>query len=170
MPYLYDLPDWPQFTWDRSVKALLLEAARRQGVLQGCLREIGFSVALAHAALPVLVEDAVQTSAIEGETLNVNSVRSSVARRLGIESSVNRRDDRDIDGLVEMLVDSTQNRAKPLTAERLYGWHAGMFADRATGFDSITVGAWRVDPVVVVSGAIGRQKTHYEAPATNLAD
>ncbi len=116
---------------------LLVSVARKQAFLQGRLREVGFSAAIDMATVDVTTDDAVQTSAIEGETLNVNSVKSSVGRRLGIETGLRAPEDKSVTGLVDMLVDATRNCREPLTAERLCGWHAGLFPEGTSGLETI---------------------------------
>src|SRR5690606_9421945 len=117
--------------------------------------------------MAALTEDVVQTSAIEGETLNVASVRSSIARRLGVDTGALIPPDRHVDGIVDMILDATSNATAPLSTERLFGWHAALFPTGYSGINAIKIGHWRDDstgPMQVVSGSIGREKVHFEAP------
>jgi len=158
---------WPTFTWDRGqLLDRLAEAARRQGRLLGKMQNV-LQPLSDEARLHTLSEDALRTSEIEGEMLDPVSVRSSIARRLGVSYAGTDRRDRQIEGLVDMLLDATQNWRQPLTFERLFAWHAALFPTGYSGLHKITVGAWRRDeagPMQVVSGPIGQEKVHYEAP------
>jgi Fic family protein len=163
--YIWQRPEWPKFTWDDArLLAPLGECRLLQGKLLTKVSTLGLS--LGHEAeAEILVEEAIKTSAIEGEQLDVRSVRSSVARRLGLPSAglpVDRR----IDDLVSVLLDATQNFEKPLTPERLWGWQAALFPSGYSGMHKIRVGGWResAEPMRVVSGPIGREKIHFEAP------
>lgn len=166
--YIHQLPHWPKFTWDRDGIANLLAATRsRQGRLLGRMEAMGFKLQ-AEANLQTLTLDVIKSSEIEGELLDANQVRSSIARKLGMEIAGLVPTDRHTDGVVEMLLDATQQSEQPLTAERLYGWHAALFPTGRSGTHKITVGAWRdnkkEDPMQVVSGALGKEKVHFEAP------
>ncbi|TAL90234.1 MAG: Fic family protein [Candidimonas sp.] len=165
--YAWQSPQWPNWQYDLAALAEPLAAvSRAQGILLGRLADVG--VALQdQAGLAALTEEVVQTSAIEGEELNVASVRSSVARRLGVNIGAVAPVDRHIEGVVEMVLDATANAQKSVTTERLFGWHAALFPTGYSGISRIKVGAWRDDvsgPMQVVSGPIGRQRVHYEAP------
>lgn len=165
MTYIWQLKNWPQLTW-KSDKLLsqLSQARLYQGDLLGRVRRLGFKLG-EEAHVDVLTEEAIQTSAIEGEKLNPQAVRSSVARHLGLPSVGWGSSTRSVDGLVEVLLDATQNYEKPLTAQRLQGWQAALFPTGHSGFHKIRVGQWRgKEPMRVVSGPVGREKVHFEAP------
>lgn len=168
MNYIYERPDWPKYTWDQEKLAPKLAAVRhRQGRLIGRMEAIGFSLRK-EAVLQILTLDVLKSSEIEGEVLNPEQVRSSIARRLGMDIAGAIPADRHVEGVVEMMLDATQNFDKPLTAERLFGWHAALFPTGRSGLHKIIVGAWRDDstgPMQVVSGPIGHEKVHFEAPA-----
>src|ERR1700736_164946 len=165
--YIWEQPDWPDLTWDSGhLTALLGQASREQGRLLGRMQDLGFDLRR-EAQLNTLTEDVVRSSEIEGEKLDSDQVRSSIARRLGMDVGGLVPADRDVEGVVEMMLDATTNYAQPLTADRLFGWHAALFPTGRIGLQKITVGNWRDDsggPMQVVSGPIGRQKVHYEAP------
>ncbi|NYT22260.1 Fic family protein [Alcaligenaceae bacterium] len=165
--YIWQSPHWPDWRYDLAALAEPLAAvSRAQGLLLGRLADVGISLR-DEASLAALTEDVVQTSAIEGETLNVASVRSSVARRLGVDIGALAPADRHVDGIVDMVMDATSNAMAPLTSERLFGWHAALFPTGYSGISTINVGNWRNDatgPMQVVSGSIGREKVHFEAP------
>jgi Fic family protein len=165
--YLWQQDSWPDLTWDSGrLTALLGQASREQGRLLGRMQDLGLDLRR-EAQLSTLTEDVVRSSEIEGEKLDSDQVRSSIARRLGMDVGGLVPADRDVEGVVEMLLDATTNYTQPLTADRLFGWHAVLFPTRRSGLQKITVGKWRDDsggPMQVVSGPIGRQKVHYEAP------
>lgn len=165
--YIHERDDWPDFTWDEvEVSALLAETRYKQGLLLGRMASLGFKLK-EEAALLVLTKDAVNTAGIEGEVLDPRSVRSSIAKRLGIEDAGASPSDRHVDGLVEVLIDATRNYDAPLSVDRLFGWHAALFPTGRSGMRRITVGDWRKDekgPMQVVSGPIRREKVHFEAP------
>jgi len=171
--YIHELADWPRLTWnDGRLSALLADVRHRQGRLLGRMEELGFPVRL-EAQLLTLTADVVKSSAIEGEKLDVEEVRSSIARRLGLEYAGAAVANRDVDGIVEMMLDATQNFAQPLSVDRLFGWHAALFPNGRSGMQKITVGAWRpveVGAMQVVSGPIGREKVHFEAPSAERLD
>ena len=171
--YIHQRPDWPKFRWDRNSLAEQLTSVRhRQGRLIGRMEGLGFPLQ-SEALLQTLTQDVLKSSEIEGEILDQDQVRSSLARRLGIDIGALAPADRHVDGVVEMMLDATQNYDKPLTAERLFGWHAAMFPTGRSGMTRIKVGAWRDDKsgaMQVVSGPIGRQRVHYEAPAAARLD
>lgn len=170
--YIWQDDAWPGFTWDAArLLAPLGEARHKQGRLLGQMKRLGFDLQR-EAELRATVEDVVKTSEIEGETLDLASVRSSVARRLGLPDAGTAAPDRQVEGVVEMMLDAMHNHAVPLTAERLFGWHAALFPTGYSGLTRISVGMWRTDsegPMQVVSGPIGRQKVHYEAPPASQA-
>ncbi|WP_366556713.1 Fic family protein [Aquibaculum sediminis] len=170
MAYIHEQPDWPHFTWDSTALSPRLSDLRfRQGEILGRMRALGF----AHrqeANLGTLTDDVVKSSAIEGEALNAEEVRSSIARHLGIEAGGLVPSSRAVDGIVEMLLDATRNFAQPLTQERLFAWHAALFPVGRSGLRRITVGAWRPETagaMQVVSGPPGREKIHFEAPSAD---
>ena len=166
-PYIHEHPDWPKFRWDEGHLAVPLAAARHlQGRLVGQMEALGFTVR-EEAVLRTLTEDVVKSSEIEGEKLDADQVRSSVARRLGIDIGGLQPSDRYVEGVVEMMLDATQHYDQPLTAERLFGWHSSLFPTGRSGMHLITVGQWRDDrtaPMQVVSGPVGRERVHFEAP------
>ena len=168
MNYIHERPDWPKYTWDQEKLAPKLAAVRhRQGRLIGRMEAIGFPLRK-EAELQTLTLDVLKSSEIEGEVLSPEQVRSSIARRLGMDIAGAIPADRHVEGVVEMMLDATQNFDKPLTAERLFGWHAALFPTGRSGLHKIIVGAWRDDskgPMQVVSGPIGHEKVHFEAPA-----
>jgi Fic family protein len=165
--WIWQQPDWPAWRYDLAALANpLAEASRAQGRLLGCLAEVGLPLR-AEATLAALTEEVVTSSAIEGERLDTASVRSSLARRLGIEIGALAPVDRHAEGVVEMVLDATTHCEAPLTREQLCAWHAALFPTGRSGLFPIRVGAWRDDargPMQVVSGPIGRQRVHFEAP------
>ena len=172
--YLWQHPDWPIWRYDLHALATpLANVSQAQGRLLGRLADVGWGTQ-AQAQLIALTNDVLKTSEIEGERLDLASVRSSVARRLGVDIGALAPADRHIDGVVDMALDATTHCTTPLTAERLLGWHAALFPTGYSGLSRIRVGAWRDDaqgPMQVVSGPMHRQKVHYEAPpATRLPD
>jgi Fic family protein len=171
--YIHQLPGWPKFEWTSDQLARQLAAVRHgQGRLFGQMQALGFSLRQ-EATLETLTEDVLKSSEIEGETLDREQVRSSIARRLGIEAGALLPADRHVEGVVEMMLDATQKFSEPLTDERLFGWHAALFPTGRSGMARIVVGAWRDDktgPMQVVSGAYGKEHVHYEAPAANRLD
>jgi Fic family protein len=168
---IHQLADWPRFTWDSEVVAGTLSKVRlHQGLLLGKLQGYGFSSRW-EATLKVLTEETIKSSAIEGIVLNPENIRSSLARRLGLDvAGLKEHADRNVEGVVEMMLDATQKYDQPLTAERLFDWHAGLFPGVRRSLDKIRVGAWRQDPMQVVSGPSGREKVHHEAPAADLVE
>lgn len=168
MSYIHALERWPKFEWNSQNLEEQLSAVRhRQGRLLGRMEAIGFELR-AEAVLQTLTEDVLKSSEIEGEILDKEQVRSSIARRLGMDIGALAPVDRDVEGVVEMMLDATQNYRTPLTDERLFAWHAALFPTGRSGMTKISVGAWRDEasgPMQVVSGPMGREKVHYEAPA-----
>src|SRR6202789_3805571 len=143
--YIWEQPDWPDLTWDSAhLAALLGRASREQGRLLGRMQDLGFDLRR-EAQLNTLTEDVVRTSEIEGEKLDSGQVRSSIARRLGMDAGGLVAVDRDVEGVVEMMLDATTNYTQPLTADRLYGWHAALFPTGRSGLHKIGVGKWRDD-------------------------
>ncbi len=171
--YIYQLDDWPGFRWRaEQLTEALAAVSRKQGRLSGRMEALGFQ-RRAEATLETLTEDVLTSSEIEGEILNKDQVRSSIAQRLGMDIGALAPADRDVDGVVEMMLDATQRFAEPLTAERLWGWHAALFPTGRSGMTKIIVGAWRDEnsgPMQVVSGPYGRERIHYEAPSHDRLD
>jgi len=164
MRYLYIHKDWPHFRWDAGRLVPYLSAVRfQQGRLLGKMQDLGYQLK-EEATLAALTEETVESSAIEGEELNPESVRSSLARRMGLEAAGTRPVDRNVEGIVEMMLDATQKYASPLTVERLFGWHTAHFPTGRSGMKKITTGTWRTGGMEVVSGPIGKEKVHFEAP------
>jgi Fic family protein len=165
--YIHELKDWPAFHWDQKhIADLLALVSRNQGRLLGRMETLGFQLR-AEAVLQTLTDDVLKSSEIEGEFLDKDQVRSSVARRLGLDVGGLESVDRNVEGVVEMMLDATQNYDKRLTKSRLFAWHSSLFPTGRSGMSKITVGAWRTDksgPTQVVSGPIGRERVHYEAP------
>lgn len=171
--YIHELPDWPHFQWDEKRLAVKVTAVRyRQGRMLGALEMLGIKLR-EEAILRTLTEEVVKSSEIEGEILDREQVRSSLARRLGIDVGALKPADRDVEGVVDMILDATRDYRKPLTAERLFGWHAALFPTGYSGLHKIAVGKWRTEEagaMRVVSGAIGRERTHFEAPEAKRLD
>lgn len=165
--YIHERRDWPEFRLDQEAIASQLAAVRHlQGRLLGRMEGLGFTLR-SRASLENLTEEVLKSSEIEGERLERDQVRSSIARRLGVDIGALTPADRNVEGVVEMVLDATESYAKPLTKKRLYGWHAALFPTGFSGMLKITVAAWRKDqagPMRVVSGPAGRERVHYEAP------
>ena len=170
MPYIWEEGNWPDLHWDDNVLTkLLAHVSREQGRLLGRMEGFGFDLR-SEAHLRTLTEDVLKSSEIEGEKLPADQVRSSIARRLGMDVGGLVPTDRDVEGVVEMMLDATGNYKQPLTEERLFAWHASLFPTGRSGMTKITVGAWRDDsggPMQVISGPMGREKVHYKAPPAN---
>ena len=168
MAFIHQQAGWPDFKWDASsLSPLLAEVRNAQGRLLGRMDGLGIPLR-AQATLTTLTADVIQSSAIEGEFLNQEQVRSSIARKLGLDVAGMVSSSRDIDGIVEMMWDATQKFQKPLTSDRLFAWQSALFPTRRSGMVRITVGSWRTaesGPMQVVSGAMGRERVHFEAPA-----
>jgi len=167
MPYVHELSGWPTVTWGGdSLATLLAQVRHHQGRLLGKMEALGFDVR-SEASLTVLTSDVVKSSAIEGETLNADEVRSSIARRLGIDVAGVPTAGRDVEGVVEMTLDATRGFSEPLTKVRLFAWHASLFPTGRSGMTPIAVGQWRpadAGEMRVVSGPIGRERVHFKAP------
>ncbi|MGN6398557.1 MAG: Fic family protein [Mucilaginibacter sp.] len=165
--YIHEFKTWPNFTWeDLLIAEKLGRANYSMGIIMGQMSAAGFKQK-EEALLKTLTLDVTKSSAIEGEVLNAEKVRSSIARRLGIEFAGMVQSDRQTDGVVEMMLDATQNFSAALTTDRLYGWHSSLFPAGRGGLHKITVGSWRNDEtglMQVVSGALGRERVHYQAP------
>jgi len=164
---IHELKDWPRFHWNREWLAEPLAAVRhQQGRLIGHMEALGFNLRQ-EAVLQTLTEDVLKSSEIEGEKLDPAQVRSSIARRLGMDIGALKPADRNVEGVVEMMLDATRHYDKPLTDERLFAWHASLFPTGRSGMTKIKAGAWRDDstgPMEVVSGPIGKEKVHFQAP------
>lgn len=173
MTYIHELSEWPRFTWDTQALAKALAAVRhKQGKHLGKMEALGFQLRT-EASLTTLTNDVVKSSAIEGANLDVEEVRSSIARKLGLDVAGLPKAGREVEGIVEMMIDATRNFDQPLTAERLCGWHAALFPTGRSGMRRITVGAWRTGesgPMQVVSGAMGKERVHFQAPDAKRLD
>ncbi len=170
--YIWQRPNWPEFSWDaQRILEPLAIARHQQGLLLGRMAGLGFDLKL-EAALATLTEDVIKSSEIEGEVLDRNSVRSSLARRLGIPTA-GAPADRKADGIVDMMLDATQNYMTPLTRDRLFGWEAALFPTGYSGLHLVLTDAYRTDhegPMQVVSGSVARQRVHYEAPPASRVE
>lgn len=166
--YIYKRPDWPRLHWNRESLAERLAAVRHeQGRLMGRMEAMGFKLRQ-EAVLKTLTEDVLKSSEIEGEHLDAQQVRSSIGRRLGMDIGGLKHVDRNVEGVVEMMLDATRHYDQPLTTERLFAWHASLFPSGRSGMRRIRAGAWRDDsggPMQVLSGAVGKERIHFEAPA-----
>ncbi len=174
MTYIHERSRWPEFSWDSEALAGPLAAVRhRQGKHLGKMAALGFEFRT-EANLVALTDEVVNSSAIEGENLDPGEVRSSIARQLGLDVAGLPKPGRKVEGVVEMMLDATRNFDRPLSADRLFAWHAALFPTGRSGMHRITVGAWRTGqagPMQVVSGQIGREKVHFQAPkAERLED
>jgi Fic family protein len=166
--YIHQLPDWPEFFWQQDqITALLAKVRHRQGRLLGRMEGMGFQLK-AEANLETLTQDILKSSEIEGEILDAGQVRSSVARKLGLDIGGLIHSDRYVDGVVEMMLDATQHYEQELSDNRLFNWHSSLFPTGRSGMHKITVASWRNnkkdDPMRVVSGAMGKEKVHFQAP------
>lgn len=171
--WIYEDKEWPHFYWNaEKLTSKLADIRYRQGCLLGKMEALGFDLRR-EASLRTLTKDIVKSSAIEGHNLSPEEVRSSIARRLGMDISGLVPASRDVEGIVEMILDATQNFSKSLTKERLFDWHAALFPTGRSGMNRITVADWRLienDPMQVVSGPIGREKVHFQAPSAAKLD
>ena len=171
--YIWQNPEYPYFTYDKDVIINLLSDVRlRQGLLLGKMQRLGFENSK-HTVLNVLTEDVIKSSEIEGVKLNIEQVRSSIAQRLGLDIGGDVYVERDVQGIVDMMLDATLNYDKPVTEDRLFGWQASMFPGGRSGLYRINVGKYRDDrngPMQVVSGPVGHEKVHYEAPPASSLD
>ena len=167
MTWIWEQPDWPAFRWDDAeLTRALSELRHEQGMLLGRCEALGSSLR-EQASLDTITRDVTRTSEIEGEQLDVAEVRSSVARRLGVDIGALAPTNRHVEGVVEMTLDATRNHAEPLTKDRLFGWHAALFPSGRSGMQRIRVGDWRDDargPMQVLSGPMGRERVHFRAP------
>lgn len=168
--WIYENNDWPNFYWDTDeLSTQLAEIRYQQGLLIGRMEGLGFDLRR-EASLRTLTSDVVMSSAIEGHELDPSHVRSSIARKLGMNIAGLIPASRDVDGIVEIMLDATQNFSKPLTKERLFDWHAALFPTGRSGMNRITVADWRTlenDPMQVISGPIGHEKVHFKAPSAD---
>ena len=173
MAYIYEQKDWPEFRWSTvELSSLVANIRHKQGLLLGRMSVLGFQLRN-EASLEILTTDVVKSSAIEGESLDPEQVRSSIAKRLGVDISGSAAINRHVEGIVEMMLDATQKYDEPLTKERLFGWHATLFPTGRSGMHKITVGDWRfpeAGAMQVVSGIIGRENVHFEAPDALLLE
>lgn len=168
--YIWQQPTWAEFTWDNDkLITLLSEVRNHEGRILGLMDGLGFGIQNA-TSLDVMVEDVLRSSEIEGELLNADRVRSSIARHLGIETEGLPEPDHYTEGVVQVMLDAVRNSNEPLTHKRLFNWHAALFPTGRSGMYPITVAAYRTgpEPMQVVSGAMGREKVHYEAPASEV--
>ncbi len=166
--YIYQQSDWTNFTWrDAAINVVFGEVRNLQGRISGQMNALGFSVK-EEAILTTLTLDVIKSSEIEGERLDYDQVRSSIARRLGIDVAGLVPSDRNVEGVVEMMLDATQNYLNPLTGERLFGWHSALFPTGRGGMYKIEVGQYRTGEMQVVSGAMGKVRIHYKAPGPEL--
>ncbi len=165
--YIYNNPNWPNFEWNSEKLLPLLSLVRnKQGLLIGKMSVLGFDLRN-EANLQILTQEIVKSTEIEGEVLDKEQVRSSVARRLGLEISGLVNSERNVDGIVDLMLDAITNYDKELSKERLFSWHASLFPEGRSGMYNIKAGSWRDDstgPMQVVSGALGKEKVHYQAP------
>lgn len=165
--YIHERKDWPRFQWNAAKLAEPLASVRhRQGRLIGRMEALGFKLQQ-EAVLKTLTADVLKSSEIEGEKLDVEQVRSSIARRLGMDIGALKAADRNVEGVVEMMLDATRHYHQPLTEERLFAWQASLFPTGRSGMTKVRTGAWRDDstgPMQVVSGPLGKERVHYEAP------
>jgi len=170
--YIHELPEWPHFTWDtRSIAGRLSAVRLHQGELLGKMHGYGMSSRW-DATLKALTEETIKSSAIEGVALNPESVRSSIARRLGLEAGgIQGNEDRNVEGVVELMLDATQNYEAPLNDARLFGWHNSLFPGGYSGLHKIRVAAWRDAPMHVASGhRVGMEKIHFVAPPADRVE
>ena len=172
-PYIHQNDNWPNFTWNSDeLIGLISEVRNLQGRLIGKMESLGFQLQN-EAMLDTLTLDVLKSSEIEGEFLDLNEVRSSIARRLGIEIAGAIDSERNTDGVVEMMLDATQNCFQPLTKDRLFDWHAALFQTGRSGMYKIVVGDWRKDttgPMQVISGAMGKERIHFEAVNSEIIE
>ncbi len=165
--YIYQYKNWPNFTWnEKEVQVILGKVRHLQGKIFGQVSSLGFSIK-EDTLLTTLTLDVLKSSEIEGELLNYEQVRSSIARKLGLAYAGMVYSDRNVEGVVEMLLDATQNYTKPLDEKRLFGWHAALFPTGWSGMYKISVGHYRKEAMQIVSGAMGKEKVHYQAPSHN---
>ena len=172
--FIYQLKDWPAFEWEQErLTPLLADLRFRQGRLIGRMEALGFALKQ-EASLQTLTLDVLKSSEKEGEILDSDEVRSSIARRMGMDIAGLVPSDRNVEGVVEMMLDATQQKEKTLTKKRLFAWHASLFPTGRSGMHPIVTGAWRNnakdDPMQVISGAMGKEKVHFQAPDSERLD
>jgi len=171
--YIYEQSDWPRFKWnDGKLLPLLTKVRNLQGRVVGKMGALGFDL-INQANLEILTQDVLKSTEIEGEILNPEQVRSSIARRLGLEISGLVHSDRNVDGVVDMMLDATRNFNKPLSKDRLFAWHNALFPTGYSGMYKVLVGCWRDDstgPMQVVSGPMGKEKVHFQAPDAQVIE
>ena len=166
--YIYEYDQWPEFTWDdKQISVILGKVRHLQGKILGQMGALGFSVK-EDTILSTLTLDVLKSSEIEGEILNYEQVRSSIARRLGLEYAGIVHVDRNVEGVVEMMLDATQRYDKSLDQERIFGWHAALFPTGWSGMHRIDTGCYRDGEMQVVSGPMGKEKVHFQAPSPNV--
>jgi len=165
--YIHESQEWPKFSWDQArLSGLLIDVRHLQGRLLGRMETLGFP-SREEATLRTLTQDVLKTSEIEGEKLDAEQVRSSIARRMGLDVGALPHIDRNVEGIVEVMLDATRNHEAPLSERRLLGWHAALFPTGMSGLRRLTVGQWRTEAsgkMQVVSGPLGRERIHFEAP------
>ena len=167
--YIWQHPTWPKFTWNAAdLLSLLSEVRNHEGRIQGMMNGLGFDVQN-RTSLDVMTEDVLRSCEIEGIMLNSDKVRSSIAKHLGIETMGLPYPDHYTEGVVQVMLDAVRNNGKPLSHERLFNWHSAIFPTGRSGIYPITVGAYRTgnEPMLIVSGAMGKEKIHYEAPPSD---
>ncbi len=165
MPYIYQYDQWPKFTWDeKEIQVILGKVRHLQGKIFGLMSSLGFSIK-EESRLSTLSLDVIKSSEIEGEFLNYEQVRSSIARRLGLDYAGMVHVDRNVEGVVEMMMDATQRYNEPLSHERIFGWHAALFPTGWSGIHRIETGCYRTGEMQIVSGPMGKEKVHYQAPS-----
>lgn len=173
MTYIHQLAKWPEFKWDNSeISPILAKVRHQQGLLMGRMDGLGFNYK-EEAVLQTLTQEVIKSSEIEGENLNVDQVRSSIARRLGMDVPGLVASDRNVEGVVEMMLDATQHYSDVLNDDRLFGWHAALFPSGRSGMYKITTGGWRKPgkgPMQVVSGAMGKERVHFQAPESEFLE
>lgn len=168
--YIYEYDHWPEFSWnEKKILAALGKVRHLQGKVFGQMSALGFSIK-EETMLSTLTLDVLKSSEIEGEFLNVEHVRSSIAKKLGIEHTRINHFDRNVEGVVEMMLDATQKYDKPLNHERIFGWHASLFPTGWSGMHRITTGCYRDGEMQVVSGPMGKEKVHFQAPSANVVE
>jgi len=162
--YIYEYSNWPNFTWnEKEIQEILGKVRHLQGKVFGQISALGFSIK-EETMLSSLTLDILKSSEIEGEILNYEQVRSSVARQLGLDYAGMIYSDRYVEGIVEMMLDATQNYKQTVDDERLFGWHSALFPTGRSGMHKIDIGCYRSDIMQVVSGAMGKEKIHFQAP------
>ncbi|MBP6985105.1 MAG: Fic family protein [Alphaproteobacteria bacterium] len=166
--YIHQLPQWPQFIWDSArIGNLLAQFRYQQGMLGGRMEATGFDLRR-ETMLLTYTNDVIKSSEIEGEHLNYEQVRSSVARHLGLDTAGLISSPRDVDGVVEMVLDATTNYQHPLTPDRLFAWHSLLFPGGRSGFNKITIADWRKGVMQIVSGRMGKERIHFQAPSPEI--